>query len=108
MTKTAIVRRLPRRAPLVANEPLLGDFGRFFGEDFFRPSSLWGRPYGEELQSSWLPAVDVEETDDAYVFSAELAGLNKDDVEISLEDNVLTLSGERKSEQAKPQKIEIS
>jgi HSP20 family protein len=46
--------------------------------------------------SAWVPAVDVKETDDALLFHAELPGLNKDDVNLSVENNILTLSGERK------------
>jgi HSP20 family protein len=46
--------------------------------------------------SPWVPAVDVRETDEALLFDAELPGLSKEDVNLSLENNILTLSGERK------------
>jgi HSP20 family protein len=46
----------------------------------------------------WIPAMDLVETDDDFVLRADLPGLTEDDVHIELEDNVLTLSGERKSE----------
>ncbi len=46
----------------------------------------------------WMPAVDIRETDEALVFTAELPGLSKEDVQITLDNNVLTLSGERKFE----------
>jgi HSP20 family protein len=46
----------------------------------------------------WLPALDVVERDDAYVLRADLPGLAQEDVKIEVEDNVLTISGERKSE----------
>ena len=98
MTKTAIVRRFPRKTAALASHSSFGDLSRFFPEDFFRPATLWARPFDEELRGAWVPAVDVEETDNSYLFSAELAGLGKDDVEITFEDNVLTLSGERKIE----------
>ncbi len=49
---------------------------------------------------SWAPAVDIEETDADYRLKAELPGLKKEDVKISVEDNVLTLSGERREEKA--------
>jgi HSP20 family protein len=45
----------------------------------------------------WTPAMDLLETDDAFVLRADLPGLTEDDVNIELEDNVLTLAGERKS-----------
>ena len=46
--------------------------------------------------SPWVPAVDVRETGEALLFDAELPGLSKEDVNLSLENNILTLSGERK------------
>ena len=46
----------------------------------------------------WLPATDVIERDDAYVLRTDLPGLAQEDVKIEVEDNVLTISGERKSE----------
>jgi HSP20 family protein len=50
-------------------------------------------------QESWLPAVDVFDTKDAVVLKAELAGMDPDDIEIEVEDNVLTIKGERKFEE---------
>jgi HSP20 family protein len=46
----------------------------------------------------WIPAMDLVETDDDFVLRADLPGLSEDDVNIELEDNVLTISGERKAE----------
>jgi HSP20 family protein len=46
----------------------------------------------------WVPAMDLVETDEHFVLRADLPGLSQGDVELSLEDNVLTLSGERKAE----------
>jgi HSP20 family protein len=50
-------------------------------------------------QESWLPAVDVFDKKDAVVLKAELAGMDPDDIEIEVEDNVLTIKGERKFEE---------
>ena len=50
-------------------------------------------------QDLWAPAVDVEETQDQLVFRAELPGMNREDMEIELEDGVLTIAGEKKEEQ---------
>lgn len=44
---------------------------------------------------AWSPALDVEENEDAFVLHVELPGMKADDVDISLEENVLTISGER-------------
>jgi HSP20 family protein len=46
----------------------------------------------------WIPAMDLVETDDDFVLRADLPGLTEKDVNIELEDNVLTISGERKAE----------
>ncbi|MCI0455331.1 MAG: Hsp20/alpha crystallin family protein [Candidatus Dadabacteria bacterium] len=52
---------------------------------------------GEELvKGTWAPAVDIHETDDSFVVSADLPGLNKEDIQIDLKDNTLTLMGEKK------------
>jgi HSP20 family protein len=42
----------------------------------------------------WVPLADLEETDDAYVIELELPGLARDDVDVQLDDRVLTVSGE--------------
>src|SRR5437764_9858149 len=46
----------------------------------------------------WIPAMDLVETDDGFVLRTDLPGLSEGDVNVELEDNVLTVSGERKSE----------
>jgi HSP20 family protein len=45
----------------------------------------------------WIPAMDVVDTGDAFVLTADLPGLSDSDVSIEVDDNVLTVSGERKS-----------
>ena len=47
---------------------------------------------------SLMPSMDISETDKEYVITAELPGLERKDVEVSLEDNVLTIRGEKKIE----------
>jgi HSP20 family protein len=61
--------------------------GRMF-DDLFR---------GEEAASAWTPRVEVAETDAQFEVTAELPGLERDDVKISLQNNILTLSGEKKA-----------
>jgi HSP20 family protein len=50
-------------------------------------------------QESWLPAVDVFDRKDAVVLKAELAGMDPDAIQIEVDDNVLTIKGERKFEE---------
>jgi HSP20 family protein len=46
----------------------------------------------------WAPPVDIYETDDAFMLKAEMPGFRKEDLQIELHDNRLTLRGERKQE----------
>lgn len=46
----------------------------------------------------WVPAMDVVETGDEFVLRADLPGLSEGEVNIELDENVLTISGERKAE----------
>jgi HSP20 family protein len=51
--------------------------------------------------SDWTPAVDVREEQDRYLVKADLPGLSKENIELTFENDVLTISGERKSEAEK-------
>jgi HSP20 family protein len=56
---------------------------------------------GEEkdmISSSWAPAVDIYETESELVLSAEVPGIDEKDIEIRIEDNTLSIRGERKFE----------
>ena len=76
------------------------DMPRFFDRFF---NDMWGRALSnwEEDSTVWSPQIDVKETKDAYEILADLPGLNKKDINISLQDNVLTLKGERRYEDKK-------
>lgn len=55
---------------------------------------------GEELErGTWIPAVDINETEDGYVVKADLPGMKKEDIQIDLKNNTLTLKGEKKFEE---------
>jgi HSP20 family protein len=51
----------------------------------------------ETARTAFLPAVDVHEETERYVVRADLPGVSPDDIEITAEDGVLTLKGERKA-----------
>ena len=51
-----------------------------------------------EARQRWLPAMDLVERDDHYLLKADLPGLSDEDVAIEVEDNTLTVSGERREE----------
>ena len=64
---------------------------------FFEGSlARWEEPDG--LSGNWVPAVDILETENNLVLKAELPGLKPEDVDIRVENNTLTLKGERKFE----------
>jgi HSP20 family protein len=71
-----------------------------FDRLFDRAFSDFLAPASEDAVSTrrWMPAVDIKETAEALTFSAELPGLTKEDVQITLENNILTIAGERKFE----------
>lgn len=72
-------------------------FSRLFDQAF---NDMVGNLEGSEetARHNWMPPVDIRETEDALLLTAELPGLSKDDVEITIEDHVLSLRGERKLE----------
>ncbi len=61
--------------------------------------SFFGRyPAIPEQEGYFIPAIDVEETDNEYIVKAELPGLKKEDIKISVRGDSITISGERKRE----------
>src|SRR5947199_6804805 len=84
---------LIRWEPVRELNTIQSEMNRLFNS-FFESSS----PANGTSLRRWIPAMDLVETDDDFVLRADLPGLTEDDVNIELEDNVLTLSGERKSE----------
>nr|WP_255722438.1 Hsp20/alpha crystallin family protein [Ectothiorhodospira lacustris] len=62
---------------------------------------LHGGGYGGEetaAAADWVPAVDIREEKDAYVLHADVPGVDPKDIQIHMENSVLTISGERKAE----------
>ena len=55
---------------------------------------------GKDLfnSSDWTPAVDIKETPEAFNIEAELPGMSKDDVKVTMKNGVLSIEGERKQE----------
>jgi len=66
-------------------------FERLF-EDLFDGGSL------PTTEQGWSPRVDVSERDEDYLVSFDLPGMEKDQIDVKFEDNLLTVSGERKLE----------
>ena len=76
-------------ALLMRPEPFSQDVNRLFNTLF---------DAGESGAERWVPAMDLVEGDDHFLLKADLPGLGEDDVNIEIQDNTLTVSGERKAE----------
>lgn len=59
-----------------------------------------------QLFSAWSPALDLYQNNDNVIARVELPGMRKEDIEISLQDGMLTISGERTSETGEGDKAE--
>ena len=100
-----IRKRKPETQTLVPVEESRGilpfeEMERWFDEAFQGPFSLLRRPF---FPPRWMaeevcPAMDFLEDGDELVVKAELPGMEKKDINISLQDDVLTISGEKKNE----------
>src|SRR4051795_2747817 len=86
---------LVRWEPVRELTSLQSEMNRLFNTFFDTPSA--GNGNGGAVRR-WVPSMDLVETEDHFVLRADLPGLAEGDVAIELEDNVLTVSGERKAE----------
>ena len=68
--------------------------GEFNGGPVLR--AMWRRPVFEEAM--WAPAVDVLEKEDKFLVKVELPGVNENEVDISITGDMLTISGEKRSD----------
>jgi HSP20 family protein len=79
-----------------AFDRLFEDFG------FITPRSMMGRSASSSLPditaAAWAPQIEAFQDQDKFIVRAELPGLNKDDVEVSITDDAITLQGQRKQE----------
>ena len=81
-------------ALLVKPEPFSSEVNRLF-DTLFQPA---------DRSQRWVPAMDLVEADDHFVLKADLPGLGEDEVSIEVQDNVLTIAGERKTEHERKEK----
>jgi HSP20 family protein len=83
------------------NQELFSDFFDLYARDFFSPM------LGEEKSETFMPKVEVHETEKGYSVRAELPGMKEEDIQLSLDDNCLILQGEKKSETKKEGKNQL-
>ena len=67
---------------------------------FYSPFFVRQHPRSDADRYNWAPSVDISETDDVFEVRAELPGVAKDNLHVSVKDNLLTLSGEKRQEKA--------
>ena len=82
-------RRLDHWRPRHEIDSWVRDWDRFL-EGFF--------DFSPAANCDWCPAADVREEQDRYIVTVDLPGLSREDVEVTFENDVLTITGERKSE----------
>jgi len=90
----AIVRWDPAREL----DSLQSERNRLLSSFFETPARPGSGNGGSAVARRWIPAMDLVETGDHFVLKADLPGMSEDDVTIELENNVLTVAGERKAE----------
>ncbi|SFL94110.1 Hsp20/alpha crystallin family protein [Marinobacter zhejiangensis] len=84
---------LTRWNPMGEFEDMFNRYNRYFGLNRGN-----GEREGLLSRSDWAPAVDIKETDSSFTIEAELPGMNREDVKVTVHDGVLTIQGERKKE----------
>ncbi len=80
-----------RHEPWSLLDRLHGEFGRLFDGRALRPAEGGRRPANEQ----WVPAVDIKEEEVRYVIHADVPGVDPADIEVSMQDGVLAIQGER-------------
>jgi HSP20 family protein len=83
--------------PVREIDSLQGEMNRLFSTFFDSPSTRGGNG-GNGGARRWIPAMDLIETGEHFVLKADLPGMSESDVNIELEKNILTISGERKTQ----------
>jgi HSP20 family protein len=99
--------RRTRTGPRTEEEPMNGNMMRF---DPPAGAARWNDPFDRLLRELWnngsatetsllSPAIDVSETDSWIAVTAELPGLERKDIEVSVKDGVLSIRGEKRMEE---------
>ena len=66
-----------------------------FSKEFDRRLNQDREQYGDVATSDWSPAVDIKENETAYTVVADIPGVDPKDIDVHMEDGVLTVKGER-------------
>jgi HSP20 family protein len=71
---------------------------------FNHDMSLFENDKSEIMTSNWSPSVDIKEKDDRFVFVADIPGVDPKDIEVTAENGILTIKGEREQEKKEEKK----
>lgn len=93
-----VTTKLTRR-PVWTTLPFSNRLRAFMDDPFFRALDEPLTEEGLPQALGWLPAVDVSETPDDYLFKVELPGMKREDITITFEKEVLTIKGEKVREE---------
>ena len=94
----------PARAQLAGRDPFT-QFERLMG-DFLGDFNTvpWAKPVVKDAIATFVPAIDVRETDQELTLAAELPGLDEKDVQVTVDRDTVTISGEKKFEKSTHEK----
>ncbi|KAJ3062507.1 hypothetical protein HDU98_001607 [Podochytrium sp. JEL0797] len=99
----------PRDTSLFSRDPFFRDLGAFNAWPFEEPtgdaSQMTTTTGGRNWPRQFRARVDMSETDKGYMVHVDLPGVKKEEVQISIKDQVLTVSGERESETKDEQRL---
>ena len=88
--------------PLREMDEAQNRLNRFFSGGF--PNRLGSGEIHSLAVADWSPEVDISEDDQEYLLKADLPEMKKDDVSVTVEDGILSVSGERKGEKENPKR----
>jgi HSP20 family protein len=104
LTKDDTMNLTTRRSDVWDPLKELNELQNRFNTVFGRTSLRQGNTEEALALADWAPAVDISEDDKEFVIKAELPGIKREEVKVTVEDGVLSISGERKTEKEEKNK----
>ena len=84
-----------RHEPFRAMSRLQDEINQFFRSNDWLPAQL---DDSQIATSQWQPSVDIKDEDDKYVICADIPGVDPKDIEVSMDNGILAIQGERRTE----------
>ncbi len=88
--------KLTRYEPWTALKEMRDEMNRLFGDRW--PAEYNGGDNSSVVTSTWAPAVDIKEEEKQFVIHADIPGVDPKNIEVTMDNGVLTIRGERKEE----------